>query len=256
MSLFTSRASPDGPFDGLFTDPEVAGLWSHAAQVSRYLSIEAALSRALGAAGRVPGAQAEAAAQAIETAEIDPARLRSGTARDGLPIPDLVAQLRVAAGDAADAVHTGATSQDILDTALSMTLRDLARLLETRLDRVIAPLSALETAHGAAPLMGRTRMQAALPITVADRVAAWRRPLEAHLDALRNAGEDLARLQLGGAVVTLMDRTNVDTVMVAGQVRKWQGKLLGHDMAKLGRELAESRDYIFEKAGVQQDLFA
>ncbi len=59
-----------------------------------------------------------------------------------------------------------------------------------------------------------------------------------------------------GAVVTLMDRSNVDTVMVAGQIRKWQGKLLGHDMAKLGTELAASRDYIFEKAGIEQDLFA
>jgi len=58
-----------------------------------------------------------------------------------------------------------------------------------------------------------------------------------------------------GAVVTLMDRSNVDTVMVAGQIRKWQGQLLGHDMAKLGRELAASRDYIFEKAGVDRNLF-
>jgi 5-methylthioadenosine/S-adenosylhomocysteine deaminase len=57
-------------------------------------------------------------------------------------------------------------------------------------------------------------------------------------------------------VVTLMDRTNVDTVMVAGQIRKWQGQLLGHDVAKLRRELEESRDYIFEKAGVEHDLFA
>ncbi len=59
-----------------------------------------------------------------------------------------------------------------------------------------------------------------------------------------------------GAVVTLMDRTNVDTVMVAGRIRKWQGKLLSHDLDKLRRELEASRDYIFEKAGVKHDLFA
>ncbi len=53
-----------------------------------------------------------------------------------------------------------------------------------------------------------------------------------------------------------MDRSNVDTVMVAGKIRKWQGQLLGHDMDKLRHELEESRDYIFEKAGVQHDLFA
>ena len=53
-----------------------------------------------------------------------------------------------------------------------------------------------------------------------------------------------------------MERSNVESVMVAGQFRKWQGQLLGHDMDKLRRELEESRDYVFEKAGVEQDLFA
>ncbi|MCB1341200.1 MAG: amidohydrolase family protein [Pseudooceanicola sp.] len=59
-----------------------------------------------------------------------------------------------------------------------------------------------------------------------------------------------------GAVVTLMDRSNVDTVMVAGKIRKWQGRLLGHDLDKLKRELEASRDYIFEKSGIERDLFA
>jgi cytosine/adenosine deaminase-related metal-dependent hydrolase len=59
-----------------------------------------------------------------------------------------------------------------------------------------------------------------------------------------------------GAVVTLMERTNVDTVIVAGRIRKWQGQLLGHDVGKLRRELEASRDRIFEGAGMPQDLFA
>lgn len=58
-----------------------------------------------------------------------------------------------------------------------------------------------------------------------------------------------------GAVVTLMDRSNVSTVLCAGQVRKWRGRLLGHDIAKLRAELEASRDYIFAKAGVERDLF-
>lgn len=58
-----------------------------------------------------------------------------------------------------------------------------------------------------------------------------------------------------GAVATLMDRTNVDTVMVAGRVRKWQGQLLDVDLARLRADLEASRDYLFEAAGVEQDLF-
>jgi 5-methylthioadenosine/S-adenosylhomocysteine deaminase len=58
-----------------------------------------------------------------------------------------------------------------------------------------------------------------------------------------------------GAVVTLMDRSNVDTVMVAGKLRKWKGKLVDVDLPKLRGELEASRDYLFEAAGVPRDLF-
>jgi cytosine/adenosine deaminase-related metal-dependent hydrolase len=59
-----------------------------------------------------------------------------------------------------------------------------------------------------------------------------------------------------GAVVTVMERSNVDTVMVAGQVKKWRGQLVDFDVPRLRRELESSRDYLFGAAGVQRDLFA
>jgi len=55
--------------------------------------------------------------------------------------------------------------------------------------------------------------------------------------------------------VSLMDRTNVETVIVAGKVRKWKGKLLGVNIDKLRRQLENSRDYVFAAAGVPQNLF-
>jgi cytosine/adenosine deaminase-related metal-dependent hydrolase len=58
-----------------------------------------------------------------------------------------------------------------------------------------------------------------------------------------------------GAVVSLMERSNVETVIVAGKVRKWKGKLLDVDLRRLRNELENSRDGIFERAGVPQDLF-
>ena len=58
-----------------------------------------------------------------------------------------------------------------------------------------------------------------------------------------------------GAVVTLMVRSNVDTVMVAGKIRKWQGQLLDADLPKLRAELEASRDFLFKAAGVERDLF-
>jgi 5-methylthioadenosine/S-adenosylhomocysteine deaminase len=61
--------------------------------------------------------------------------------------------------------------------------------------------------------------------------------------------------QVPGAVVSLMDRTNVETVIVAGKVRKWKGKLLDVDLRHLRRQLENSRDYIFTAANIPQNLF-
>jgi cytosine/adenosine deaminase-related metal-dependent hydrolase len=58
-----------------------------------------------------------------------------------------------------------------------------------------------------------------------------------------------------GAVVSLMERSNVETVIVAGKVRKWKGKLLDVDLPRLRRQLEDSRDFIFARAGIPQNLF-
>jgi 5-methylthioadenosine/S-adenosylhomocysteine deaminase len=58
-----------------------------------------------------------------------------------------------------------------------------------------------------------------------------------------------------GAVVTLMDRSNVSTVICGGRILKWRGEMLGHDIDKLRSELERSRDYLFEQAKVEKDLF-
>ena len=58
-----------------------------------------------------------------------------------------------------------------------------------------------------------------------------------------------------GAVVSLMERTNVETVIVAGKIRKWKGRLLDVNLNRLRREIEASRDYLFSAAGIAQDLF-
>src|SRR4029453_1998322 len=58
-----------------------------------------------------------------------------------------------------------------------------------------------------------------------------------------------------GAVVTLMDRTNVETVIVAGKIRKWKGELLDVNLPRLRSQLEASRDFLFDAAGVEPNLF-
>ena len=58
------------------------------------------------------------------------------------------------------------------------------------------------------------------------------------------------------AVVSLMERSNVETVIVAGKILKWKGKLQGVNLNKLRNDLENSRDYVFKTAGIPQDLFS
>lgn len=185
---------------GLFGDPEVSAIWSPDRQIADMLRVEAAYSRAIGSAGMVPPAKAERAGAAIEACAVYPGDLRDGTRRDGVPVPDLVRLLKAAAGKDADAVHSGMTSQDVMDTALALTLRDINDLLARRLTALSGALSNVIAQYGDVDIMGRTRMQAALPIRFGHRAATWSAPLASyslHLAALR---PQIERLQLGGAV--------------------------------------------------------
>lgn len=182
---------------GLFGDPEMAAVLAPERQMAHMLAFEAAWSRACGKAGLFEATQAETAALAIETAEIDLADIAAGMAQDGVPIPRLVKQLKALAP--AEAVHKGATSQDVVDTALVLALREASFLIAGRLMELETHLKALEDRFGDAPLMGRTRMQAATEITVRDRVLAWRLPISDHLKTLDQKRADVEKVQVGGA---------------------------------------------------------
>ena len=101
-----------------------------------------------------------------------------------------------------DHVHFGSTSQDVLDTSLVLRLRPVLDILAARLNAFDSRLAALSADHGAIAAMARTRMQRALPITWADRIAAWRAPLARHQKRLQDLKPRLLVVQFGGPVGT------------------------------------------------------
>ncbi len=188
-------------FSGLFADEAVAQEFGTAATLGRFLAFEIALTRALAEAGVVDQTTADAAVDQMHTFHPDLAAIARAVPVDGLPVPEFARQLKAHVGaDLAHAVHTGATSQDLIDTAMVLALKELNLLLETRLKQVIATLTELSAAQGGNALMARTRMQAALPITVTDRIKTWQMPLETHLERLDQLRPRLELMQFGGAV--------------------------------------------------------
>ncbi len=197
------------PFDhpwlsGLLGDAELAAFLSAEADWKAMLRFETALAAAEAAEVLVPAAAAERIAAAFAGFEPDVAALNAGVARDGVVIPELVRQLRAAVGgEAAGFVHVGATSQDVIDTSLALRLKPLLGLLGQRLDAVVAALDALLERDGSIEVMGHTRMQAAIPVTAARKIASWRDPLGRHRARLAEVAAGVAILHFGGAAGTL-----------------------------------------------------
>ncbi len=204
---------------GLFADEEIAALWSADVQLAHMIAFEAAWSRHGYLAGLWSEADGTRAASAIEAVSLAPAELREGTARDGVCVPALVRLLKDLTGESA--IHKGATSQDVIDTATVLSLVQSLDVIDQRLAALRQTLGDLETRFGERSLMGRTRMQAAVPITVADRVQTWRLPLETHRGRLAQLQPRVALVQIGGAAgnrTALGDGTDTFCTAVAQEL--------------------------------------
>jgi 3-carboxy-cis,cis-muconate cycloisomerase len=189
---------------GLLGDPEVVKHFSVGAELSAMTRVEAALAKAEAEVGVIGGDAAEAIAAACETFQPDIAAIGAATARDGVIVPEFIRQLRAHVGEPhANHVHFGSTSQDVIDTSFVLRVKDVIALLEKRLIDLIAALEELDTRFGANQMMARTRMQAAIPITVCDRLRSWKMPLDGHLARLAELKPRLLALQFGGAAGTL-----------------------------------------------------
>ncbi|GAA1972996.1 lyase family protein [Microbacterium pumilum] len=170
---------------------------------------EISLGRALVSVGAAPEsilAALNAAADPDWLREIDIPRLAGDAVADGNPMIPLIALLRArVAGEDPDAaawIHRGATSQDIIDSALMTLGRDVASRIDADLGETIATLALLAERHRADPAAARTLTQHAVPTTIGARVAGWIRALIDARSDLHVVANSLPA-QLGGAAGTL-----------------------------------------------------
>jgi 3-carboxy-cis,cis-muconate cycloisomerase len=191
-------------FAPLFNDDEVATQFSDVQFVRAMLEVESALATVEGRLGVIP---TEAATRIVDVAgslDVNLERLRNGVEKSGVPVIELVRQLREQVGDeAADYVHWGTTSQDIVDSARVLQIRATLTIFETRLGSLIQNLSRLADQHRYTLMAGRTHSQQALPITFGFKVAGWLAPLLRHRERLSELRPRVLVVQFGGAVGTL-----------------------------------------------------
>lgn len=190
-------------FDRLLGDQTVAAMLGPQADMAALLHFEVTLAEVQADFGLIEQAAARAIEAMVAGFKPDLDRLTAATLKDGVPVPDLVAQMREAlGGEHAKAIHFGATSQDAIDTALALTLKPVFELLGERLAAVDAALAELLDRFGSAPLMARSRMQAAIMIEAGDRITVWRAAVSRAGQGLEAGRRAMLILTLAGAAGT------------------------------------------------------
>jgi 3-carboxy-cis,cis-muconate cycloisomerase len=195
-------------FADMFGTEGMRDAFGDMAFVRNCVVVEAALARAQGRLGIIPkdaAAAISAAADAILAGRevLDLARLKRETENVGFPILPLVRQLAAQAGEAGRYLHWGATTQDIIDSAVVLQIRDGLALIERDLETLRGHLATLAKKHRDTPMPGRTFFQQALPITFGYKAAVWLSSFDRHAQRLAELKRRVLVTEFGGAVGTL-----------------------------------------------------
>ncbi len=207
-------SDPTAPFDLGLLSPATAG---HDAEVSddavvdALVAAEVALVRAHAALGVADTALADEVSRTLgwqgpltgcRGHGVDAASLAAAGVADGNPVIPLVGLLKERVPEAAAWLHRGATSQDVLDTALVLVAHRAVSRIADSLRETDAALTSLARAHRDTVAAARTLTQHAVPTTVGVRAAGWARGVRRAIVRLEEA-QDALPAQLGGAAGTL-----------------------------------------------------
>ncbi len=190
-------------FRDLFGTPAMRAVFSDEALAQKYVEVEVALAKAQAQVGVIPPAAAKQITEQAATRATDLGKLKTETDVVGYPIVGIVHQLAAHAGDAGRYVHWGATTQDIMDTATVLQLRDALVIINADLAALHATLSALARRHRDTVMAGRTHLQHALPVTFGYKAAVWLSMIQRHRQRLDQLKPRLLVVQFSGAAGTL-----------------------------------------------------
>ena len=191
-------------FGDMFSDAEMRRIWSDENRTAKYLDVERALAKVQGSLGVIPQQAADEIVRNCELSKIDWAQLKAKTEQIGYPIIAVVNQINANCKDQlGQYCHWGATTQDITDTATVLQLREGLALVERDLADISASLAALARQHRNTPIIGRSNLQQATPITFGYKMASILAGIERHRERLEQLKPRVLMGEFGGASGTL-----------------------------------------------------
>jgi 3-carboxy-cis,cis-muconate cycloisomerase len=190
-------------FRDAFGTPAMRGVFEERALLARYTEVEVGLARAQARLGVIPAAAGAEIAARCDPGKLDLERLKRETEVVGYPILPLVRQLADQCGEAGKYLHWGATTQDIMDTAVVLQLREALAIVGKDLDELRGILARQARRYRDTPMAGRTHLQQALPVTFGYKIAVWLAMLDRHAERLAQLKPRALVGQFAGAAGTL-----------------------------------------------------
>ena len=191
------------PIEYRYYTPEMKSIFTEEAKLQRWLKVEAALARAHAKVGNIPEEAAEEISRKASTRYVKLERVKEierVTRHDVMAMVEALSE--VCEGDAGKYVHLGATSYDIVDTALALQVRDALNVVEGRLRELLKVLLDLAERHKETVCVGRTHGQHALPYTYGMKFAVWAWEVKRHIERLREVRSRVVG-KMSGAVGTI-----------------------------------------------------
>ncbi|PYI04972.1 L-Aspartase-like protein [Aspergillus sclerotiicarbonarius CBS 121057] len=203
-SIGSVSAIDSGIFRTLFGTEEIRKVFDDEAYIKRCVEAEAALARAQSHCDVIPSQIGDMVTRKLRESKLDMDRLRHETEIVGYPILPLVRQLSAICGDEAGKyVHWGATTQDIMDLASMLQMKEGLTIVERQLKEIICTLRGLSIKYKDTPMAGRTHLQHALPVTFGYKCAVWLSGFQRHLERLEQLKSRCLLVQFGGAAGSL-----------------------------------------------------
>src|SRR3954453_9548899 len=190
-------------FRDAFGTPRMREVFSDVSSIARYAEVEIALARAEARCGVIPADAADEIAKRTNVSSLDFGLLRQETEIVGYPLLPLVHQMVKQCGETGRYVHWGATTQDIMDTALVLQFRDGLAIIEQDIADLRGILADLAKRYRDTPMAGRTHLQQALPVTFGYKTAIWLAMFDRHAERLEQLKPRVLVGEFAGAAGTL-----------------------------------------------------
>ena len=191
-------------FRDIFGSGEMRQVWSDENRTRKYLDIERALAVVQARLGVIPQEAADEIVRHCALEQIDMDRLREQTERIGYPVLGVVSQLNALCRDKlGEYCHWGATTQDITDTATVLQIREALLIVDRELAGISAAMARLAREYRDTPMIGRSNLQQAIPVTFGYKMAGLLSAIERHRQRLAQLEDRVLVGEFAGAAGTL-----------------------------------------------------